>query len=119
MRLGDPEHRFHQFGAPRSHQARNSKNFAALDLETDITKSFPAQVLHIQKNRSQIGCFFMKHISQGAADHLFDEDTIGQISCRIGAHVLTIPEHRDLISYFEDLVHFMGDIDDRASLGFQ
>src|SRR5207244_3684188 len=116
---GHSENPFHQFGAPRPHQAGNAENLASLDLETDIAKSFSAQVLNIKENRTLIGGFLMKHIGKRPANHLFDKHPVSQMGGCISADVLAITKNRDLIGYLEDFIHFMADIDDPAPLCLQ
>ena len=77
------------------------------------------QILDLEHHVADRHLLLGEHLGDLAADHHADDVVAGDIVGGVGADVLAVAKHRELVGDLEQLVHLVGDVDDAFALRAQ
>ncbi len=114
----DAEQSQQQFALSLPVETAEANDFARVNGERDVAQTVPpVQVLHLETAASAaFGArdgFRRKNVAVLAPDHHFDDFVVGLRSGHVGRDIGAVPEHRAFVGEFRDLMHAVGNVQER------
>ena len=116
----DAEQRQQQFALALPVEAAQSNDFAGFGGERNVAQPVgPAQVPDLEERRRAVrprGRLRRKDVAIFAPDHHLDDLVVGLGSGGVGRDIGAVPEHRAFVGELGDLMHAVGDEQERKTL---
>ena len=114
--LVDAEQRSGDFGSTGAHEACQADDFTSTDFEADVLHTLiGTQISHLKQGFADLRPILMmlaEHFGM-LADNTFDDLLIGEVSHIRSDQVLTVTKNRDTVGDLTNLIHTMGNVDQR------
>ena len=101
----------------RTVKSGNAENFSLTCFKGHVSqiRIFAAEIFYLQKHVAYLVILGRISVCQLAADHELDYLVHGKLACGLCRNPSAVAHYCDLVAYAQYLLHFMGDIDNRAA----
>src|SRR5271165_3821543 len=106
------EQHIHELRAAGTCHSGDSENFAPPEDEGDVRYPDAGHVSRLKDDFADWHSFPLIEGGRITADHILDQRGFGQTVEVVHADFATIPQHRNSVSYLENLFQVMGNVDD-------